>query len=161
MLARRLFPAASPARRLASVWAANRGRNGDWEVDLASVPLRVRAGAGEPWEPVEPLTGPLSGAVPVSDLTPAAALRLRTLGGERARVTVGPLSSARILVALPAGAEFSSVSGVQWGETELSRIDVSLRDFHALREDPGGVRDTSLLAPAGDAPDAPPPDQPR
>lgn len=128
-----LFPDEVPARELASVLVANTNVAGDaFEVDLASVPLRARAGTDQPWFDLQPIRGR-------DDLAPTVALRLRTVGGTRGSVTVAPGKLSRLLVALPPGRQLSDVSDVQWGERPLLADRMDLETLHAYREAPTSV----------------------
>jgi len=128
-----LFPDEKPPRHLASVLVANtRATGAEFEVDLASVPLRARSGGDEAWFNLEPL--------PHRDgLSPTVALRLRSVGGSIQSVSVAPGNLRRFLVALPPGRTLSDVSVVQWGERLLERDRMDLETLHAYREAPSAV----------------------
>lgn len=129
-LAARLFP--DGPRELVTLLLANVSAKDPWDVDLATEPLRCRAGDG-PWEELALLDG--AGArLPAAD-----DLRLRGLGAGSVRVRVDPGSLRQVLLALPPRRKFADLTDVQWGGAALTRDRLEVARLRRFREDPAGT----------------------
>jgi hypothetical protein len=131
-LARALFPGEEPPRELASLLLANVSPDEAWTVDRVASPLSCRGSETDAWLPLAGVGG--------ESLSPAEALRLRSLGGPPERLVVEPGSMRRVLMALPANSRLPDLSGVQWGDMPLVRDRLELERVRRFREDPAAVR---------------------
>lgn len=112
---------------LVSIYVANLAPDGEWQVDLAETPIRVRTGGK--WSE-------LVGVAPDAVEDAVARVRARALGAGRSALVLEPGRAGRFLFALPAGRTFADVSGVQWGERELLADERPDADIRAMLEDP-------------------------
>lgn len=134
-LVARLFPGAGPSRELVTLLLANVSPRDPWSVDLAAEPLRCRAGADGPWEPISEAWK--TGDAP---LDPADDLRLRGLGGGGApQFSVEPGSLRQVLLALPPGRKLEDLTDVEWGGRPLTRDHLEMERLRRFREDPAGT----------------------
>jgi hypothetical protein len=131
-LAGALFPGENPPRELAELYVANVSTDETWRLDLAGESIRCRSAAGADWRSLEALR-------PETALDGAQTLRLRSLGGGESDVSVQPKSMRHVLLALPRGMRFSSISDVQWGTTPLLRDRLDVERIRRFREDPAAT----------------------